>query len=169
MTQEQEQKRQEQRGLSEREVSTWQTFFRMQEVLRGRIEQQLQACSGLSTADYTVLVVLSGADDGRLRACHLGVLTGWEKSRLHHQLTRMSKRGLVERQSGEGRAAYVAVTQRGREALIEAAPQHSDHVRRLFIDCLSPQQLDQLADISTTVLANLQKPENAGGGCPDEE
>jgi len=27
----------------------------MQEVLRGRVEQQLQVCSGLSMADYSVL------------------------------------------------------------------------------------------------------------------
>lgn len=163
------QRQREQQGLNARELHAWQTFFRMQEVLRGRIEQQLQACSGLSTADYTVLTVLSGADDGRLRAYHLGAMTSWEKSRMHHQLTRMSNRGLVERHSGEARASYVVLTQKGREALTEAAPQHSDHVRRLFIDCLSPEQLDQLADISATLLANLERLECAEDACTGED
>ncbi|MFD5128924.1 MarR family winged helix-turn-helix transcriptional regulator [Streptomyces olindensis] len=160
---------QKQRGLSARELHAWQTFFRMQEVLRGRIEQQLQACSGLSTADYTVLTVLSGAEDGRLRAYHLGSMMGWEKSRMHHQLTRMAKRGLVERHSGEARAIYVTLTPKGQKALNEAAPQHSDHVRRLFVDCLGPEQLDQLADISATLLANLERPENGEEVCTGDE
>ncbi|MYV43460.1 MarR family transcriptional regulator, partial [Streptomyces sp. SID1328] len=82
----------------------------MQEVLRSRIEQQLQAGGGLSNADYTVLVALSEAPDGRLRAHQLSNELGWEKSRLHHQLTRMCKRGLVERRSGGSRAMYAVLT-----------------------------------------------------------
>lgn len=160
---------QQRQGLSARELHAWQAFFQMQEVLRGRIERQLQACSGLSNADYTVLAVLSSTAEGRLRAFHLGAIMGWEKSRLHHQLTRMSKRGLVERHSGEARATYVTLTQKGRTALAEATPKHSDHVRRLFIDCLTPQQLDQLAEISTTVLANLRQPEGVTDSCTDQE
>ncbi|MGW0707583.1 MarR family winged helix-turn-helix transcriptional regulator [Streptomyces sp. NPDC002643] len=159
----------QQQGLSARELHAWQTFFRMQEVLRGRVERQLQDCGGLSTADYTVLTVLSGADGGRLRAYHLGAMMGWEKSRMHHQLTRMSRRGLVERHSGEARAIYITLTPKGREALNEAAPRHSEQVRHLFVDCLSAEQLDQLADISATVLANLEQPENAEDTCDEED
>ena len=82
------------RPLNEREMSAWRTFYEMQEVLRSRLEQQLQADSGLSNADYTVLVALSEAAGGRLRVFELGRRLGWEKSRLHHQLTRMCRRGL---------------------------------------------------------------------------
>src|SRR5215471_19209418 len=117
----------------------------MQEHLRGRIEQQLQACSGLSMADYSVLSVLSGAPGGRLRAYCLSATLGWEKSRLHHQLTRMCQRGLVERHAGESRAIYVQITPQGLTTLEQAAPQHSRHVRRLVIDRLIPDQLDQPA------------------------
>ena len=78
---------QEQTGLDERQLRAWQTFFQMQEHLRSRIEQQLQASSGLSLADYSVLSVLSEAPGRRLRAYCLSATLGWEKSRLHHQLT----------------------------------------------------------------------------------
>ena len=98
--------------LNDWEMTSWRTFHEMQEVLRGRLEEQLLADSGLSNADYTVLVALSEADDGRLRIYELGRRLGWEKSRLHHQLTRMCKRGLVQRHSGEGRAIHVAITRR---------------------------------------------------------
>jgi DNA-binding MarR family transcriptional regulator len=148
---------QERQGLDERELRAWQTFFQMQEVLRGRIEQQLQACSGLSTADYSVLSVLSGEPGGRLRAHRLAATLGWEKSRLHHQLTRMARRGLVERQCGDSRAIYIEITPQGLTTLAQAAPGHSRHVRELVIDRLTPQQLDQLTEVSAVILGPLQQ------------
>lgn len=143
------------RPLTEREMTAWRTFYEMQEVLRGRLEQQLQEDSGLSNADYTVLVALSEAPDGQQRAVELGRRLGWEKSRLHHQLTRMCRRGLVQRRSGDGRAIYAAITVAGRAALTAAAPRHRQLVRRLVLDHLTPQQIDQLAIISRTILDGL--------------
>jgi DNA-binding MarR family transcriptional regulator len=145
----------EQRGLTERELRAWRAFFQMQEVLRSRIEQQLQADSGLSNADYTVLVALSEAPGGRLRAYELSNELGWEKSRLHHQLTRMCKRGLVERRSGASRAMYAVIRPEGRTALEQAAPSHAQEVRRLVIDRLTAEQIDHLAEISNAVLDHL--------------
>jgi DNA-binding MarR family transcriptional regulator len=157
-----QQERREQGRLDERELRAWQTFIQMQEHLRGRIEQQLQTCSGLSLADYSVLTALSGAPGGRLRAYCLGAVLGWEKSRLHHQLTRMAKRGLVERQCGDSRAIFVEMTPQGLTALAQAAPGHSRHVRQLVIDRLTPRQLDQLTEISAAILGPLQDDQQAG-------
>jgi DNA-binding MarR family transcriptional regulator len=134
----------------------WRTFYEMQEVLRGRLEQQLLADNGLSNADYTVLVALSEAEEGRLRVYELGRRLGWEKSRLHHQLTRMCQRGLVQRHSGQGRAIHVAVTPAGLAALEAAVPRHTETVRRLALDGLTARQLEQLADISRTILDGLR-------------
>ena len=153
---------QERTGLDERELRAWQTFFQMQEHLHGRIEQQLQAGSGLSLADSSVLSVRSGAPGGRLRAYCLSATLGWEKSRLHHQLTRMCRRGLVERHAGESRAIYAQITPQGLTTLEQAAPQHSRHVRRLVIDRLMPDQLDQLAEISAAILGPLQHDQHSG-------
>jgi len=146
----------EQQGLTERELRAWQAFFQMQELLRARIEQQLQACGGLSNADYTVLVALSEAPDGRMRPYELSRITGWEKSRMHHQLTRMCTRELIERERCGSRGVDVVITAKGLTTLKEAAPGHAQEVRRLFIDRLTPEQLDHLADIATTVLDGLQ-------------
>lgn len=146
------------RPLTEREMSAWRAFYEMQEVLRGRLERQLQADSGLSNADYTVLVALSEAAGGRLRAYELGRQLGWEKSRLHHQLTRMGERGLIQRHSGDGRAVHAAITGAGRAALEAAVPGHTRQVRRLVIDRLTSQQIDQLGDISRMILNGLHRP-----------
>ena len=102
------------RPLNERENAAWRAFYEMQELLRTRLEHHLQADSGLSNADYTVLVVLSEVPQGQQRAYELSRRLMWEKSRLHHQLTRMCGRGLVERLNGDGRAVYVAITPEGR-------------------------------------------------------
>ena len=145
-----------QQGLTGRELRAWRAFFQMQMLLRARIEQQLQAGSGLSTADYTVLTALSEAPDGRLRAYQLSRMVGWEKSRLHHQLTRMCTRGLITRERCGSRGMYAVITAEGLAALKEAAPSHGQEVRRLFIDRLTPEQLDQLGAIATTILDHLQ-------------
>ena len=146
----------EQQGLTGRELRAWRAFFQMQMLLRARIEQQLQASSGLSTADYTVLTALSEAPDGRLRPYQLSRMVGWEKSRLHHQLTRMCTRGLITRQRYGSRGIYAVLTAEGLAVLEKAAPSHAQEVRRLFIDRLTPEQLDQLGAIATTILDQLQ-------------
>jgi DNA-binding MarR family transcriptional regulator len=112
-----------------------------------------------------VLVQLSEAPGGRLRAFELGGLTQWEKSRLSHHITRMADRGLVRREScpTDNRGAFVVMTAAGRKAIEAAAPLHVEHVRRLFIDSLTPEQLDALAEISDAVLAGL---DNDPETCP---
>lgn len=132
--------------------------------LRRRLGQRMQRDTGLSEADYAVLVSLSESPGGRLRAFELSGAVEWEKSRLSHHLTRMVHRGLVERQAcpTDSRGAYIAVTDAGRSAIAHAAPQHVDQVRQCFIDLLTPAQLDTLAEISNTVLAHLANEESEG-------
>ncbi len=123
-----------------------------------RLNRQLQRDSGLSSADYEVLVNLSEADEGRLRAFQLGALIRWEKSRVSHHLTRMEKRGLIAREEcpTDGRGAYVVLTPAGRAAIDTAAPLHVEEVRRLFVDLLSEEQLQQLVAITGVVLEVLR-------------
>jgi DNA-binding MarR family transcriptional regulator len=68
----------------------------------------------------------------------------------------MSTRGLITRERYGSRGMYAVITAKGLSALREAAPDHAREVRRLFIDPLAPEQLDQLGDISSTILGNLQ-------------
>lgn len=137
----------------------------MQQVLRGRLEQQLQRDSSLSNADYTVLVVLAEADNGCIRAHQLTQQLQWEKSRVHHHLSRMCRRGLIERLSGEGRNSYAMITPAGRDALRSAAPAHAREVRRLMLDQLTDQQVDQLAEISRTILEHLRPNDSTPRDC----
>ncbi len=93
-----------------------------------------------------------------MRFMDLTKLVEWEKSRMSHQVARMAKRGLVRKEDcpDDGRGAFVVATPAGREAIEEAAPVHVEHVRRLFVEALTQEELDTLARISDRVLAHLE-------------
>ncbi len=135
----------------------------MQARLNAQLARDLSAHSELSYQDYVVLVALTAQPDGRLRVSPLGHQLGWEKSRISHQVTRMAERGLVEKwKCGEdGRGALVEVTDLGRARIEAAAPSHVDAVRRLFVDRLTPAQLEGLAAVAETVLAAVASEETA--------
>ena len=147
----------ETRKLTREQTQAWQQFQQMQELLQSRLGQLLQSRSNLSNADYTVLVVLSEAPGRRCRLYEMGRMIGWEKSRLHHQLSRMSNRGLLIRESDPDtpRAMYAVLTDAGLAAIKGAAPEHSRDVQRLFFDHLTERQVDQLSAISRRVLEGL--------------
>lgn len=131
----------------------------MQLRLNGELARQLTAESGLSYQDYQVLVALTDRPDGRFRLFELSDLLGWEQSRLSHHISRMAERGLVakERCGGDRRGAEVVVTKRGRKEIEAAAPGHVEAVRRLFVDRLTPKQLDEIAQAAETVLAAFEQ------------
>ncbi|WP_420000081.1 MarR family winged helix-turn-helix transcriptional regulator [Streptomyces boninensis] len=147
------------RWLTSDQRAAWDGFIRMQEQLIGRLSRRVQADSGMSAADYTVLVKLTETGDGRLRFMDLVKLAGWEKSRMSHQVARMTKRGLVAKEDcpDDGRGAFIVATTAGYQAIQDAAPMHVEHVRRLFIDALPPDDLDAAARIFNRVLAHMEK------------
>jgi DNA-binding MarR family transcriptional regulator len=155
------------RWLDEREQHAWRSFTEMHRRLSGAIERRLTLDSGLSAADYQVLVPLSESADGRLRARDLARGAGWEKSRLSHQMRRMEQRGLVERVDcpTDARGAYVRLTPAGRQAIEAAAPGHVEAVRGLLFDLLSPAEVDTLAAVADRVLAGLDSDGAPPGDC----
>jgi DNA-binding MarR family transcriptional regulator len=145
------------RWLDEGEQRAWRAFLRMHAQLAARLARELQTDSGLSDADYGVLVELSEAPDGRLRPYELQHRLIWEQSRLSHHLARMQRRGHVRREEcpADGRGAFVVLTEAGRAAIEAAAPGHVEAVRRLFFDRLTPAQVAGLERLSTKVLDGL--------------
>ncbi|WP_129664989.1 MarR family winged helix-turn-helix transcriptional regulator [Phytoactinopolyspora endophytica] len=142
--------------LSPAEQHAWRAFIRLHQKLWATLERDLKARK-LSGADFQILVALTDTSDGRQRFQDLANTIEWEQSRLSHQIARMIKRGLVARDecTEDGRGAFVAITPAGRKAIEAAAPHHVAMVRRLFIDALSPDELDTLARLSNRVLEQL--------------
>ncbi|TQM25476.1 MarR family winged helix-turn-helix transcriptional regulator [Nocardia bhagyanarayanae] len=145
------------RWLSDDEQETWQAYIRLRQRMDAAIMAGL-ARDGLSLADYELLVPLSAAPRGRLRAKELAAEVCWEKSRLSKHLARMAARGLVERRPSEedARGIVVELTAAGRTALEQAAPNHVDLVRRVFIDPLTESEARALRSLSDKVSATAE-------------
>ena len=152
----------ETRWLDEREARAWRGMIGVQQRLTAVLERQLIEDAGLSGAEYTLLVPLSEAPGGVLRARELGRMVGWERSRISHQVTRMEKRGLVAREecSEDARGSMVRLTDAGRTAIVAAAPAHVSAVRRHFLDALTGAELDVIGPALERVLDRL--PDNDG-------
>lgn len=151
------------RWLDEREERAWRALQFMQMRLTSRLARDLGTYSELSYPDYLVLVALSDEAQGRQRPFELAATLGWEKSRLSHQLARMSARGLVakEKCGDDRRGSYVVATDRGRRAIEAAAPHHVETVRRLVVDRLTSEQLDALGDAAARILEVLAAEDDA--------
>lgn len=145
------------RWLNKREQRAWRALQLMQMRLEAELARQLAAESGLSYPDYLVLVALTDHSQGRLRLFELGRVLGWEKSRLSHHVARMADRGLVKKEKcdSDRRGAFVAITRKGRREIESAAPGHARTVRRLFIDRLTPDELDVVATVAGKVLVDM--------------
>lgn len=144
--------------LDDREARAWRGYMRMRTLLDLQISRDLVRDSGLSDADYQVLVGLSEAPGRRARMIDLARLMLWSKSRLAHQLDRMQRRGLVLREAdpASARAAVIVLTDEGLHTIQEAAPRHVDSVRRHFVDLLTDAQIDAIAEATETVVAHLR-------------
>ena len=150
------------RWLDDHEQAVWRAYLSATTRLEAHLARRMQADGEISMADFGVLVQLSEAPEGRLRAFELGRALQWEKSRLSHHLTRMEGRGLVTRQDcgTDRRGAFVVLTDAGRAAVEAAAPAHVEHVRAAVFDRLTPQQVDALGEACDVLLQGLE-PEDA--------
>lgn len=125
------------------EAAAWGGFLAAHGRLSKHLEENLRRTSGLSHAEYEVLLRLFREDEGRLRIQALAarsILTHSGTSRL---IDRLEGAGLVKRAEAEedGRGAYAVLTEKGREHFIEAARQHTTLVRELFLSHFTDDEL----------------------------
>lgn len=140
------------------EWEAWRNLRAMWRQLDAALEREMQQSAGISTSDYGVLGMLFESPDKQLRANELGAGLGWEKSRVSHQVSRMEKRGLVERREcdADARGTWVAITPAGSRAMLSATRDHAASLRKYLFDALSADELAQLQQASSTVLDALQ-------------
>jgi DNA-binding MarR family transcriptional regulator len=145
--------------LSEEEEKAWRGFVALRIGLVGHLARQLAQDSGITEAEFEVLVVVSEAPGQRIRSRDLGKALNWERSRLSHQITRMEERGMVAREQCENdaRGFDVLLTKVGLKAIQAAAPAHLEGVRHCFIDLLTPAQMKTLSSIAEVVTEHLKK------------
>jgi DNA-binding MarR family transcriptional regulator len=71
----------------------------------------------------------------------------------------MEERGLVTREecAEDARGSLVRLTDTGSAAVEDAAPEHSEAIRRYFFDVLSKDELAALARMFEKLLDNLER------------
>jgi DNA-binding MarR family transcriptional regulator len=147
------------RRTSLAELAVWRSLVDTTDELRQRLSVQLAEESGLSAADYRVLLALSEADGRRSRSSRLAEQMEWERSRLSHQLGRMEKRGLIRREdcATDNRGAEVVLTEEGADAFRKATAPHTKAIKQHFADALTPDQFDALEDILHSLERHLRQ------------
>ncbi len=143
--------------LSAQEEHLWRAWTQLNVELSATLQREMQNDAKLSLSDYEVLVHLTDSPEGRVRVSDLARLLQWERSRVSHHLTRMERRGLVERRecAEDGRGAFIAVTKAGRTANEQAAPGHVAAVRRLVFDALDEDDVSCLSQAFDKMLSRL--------------
>lgn len=144
------------RKMTDVQQRAWHGYIDLSRQLAAGMERQLVG-SGVSGADYQVLAPLAEAPERALRPRELSRSTGWERSRLAHQLRRMEARGLVQREEclDDARGTVVRLTEDGLQALRAAAPGHVNWVMEHFLELLTDEELETVADISERVVRRL--------------
>ena len=84
------------RWLTDDQQRAWRAYLLGSAVLSERLDAQLRD-HGLDLAEYEILVTLSESADRQLRMAELADAVHQSRSRLTHTVTRMEKRGLIER------------------------------------------------------------------------
>ena len=143
------------RWLSPEQLEEWVALMALVMTLPANLDAQLRRETGLNLFEYHVLVELGEAVDGVRVMSELATLARGSLSRLSHAVTRLETAGWVARRAcgGAGRRTEVLLTAAGRRKLEESAPDHVREVRRLVIDALTPEQLENLGTAARRIVA----------------
>lgn len=135
----------------------WLGYLRMQRLLETHLNRHLQREFGLSASDYEILMKLAEAPNARMRAFELVQATQWEKSRMSHHLSRMERRGLIDREACDARYPELVLTKRGQQLIAECAPRHDAYIREFFIDAMGADGVSAMALASEHVIAAIDE------------
>jgi len=132
------------RWLTDEEQTLWRGWIAASMLLPDRLNRDLQELHGLTGTDYQILVELSESPNRRMRMSTLADHVQLSRSRLSHQIDRMTKADLVTREVCEqdGRGMFAVLTERGWDTIVAAAPDHVESVRRNLLDQLTPEEFE---------------------------
>lgn len=145
--------------LAHDEHRLWRSYLDATRMLFQSLDKQLVRDSGISFADYEILVLLSEAEDRRLRMRELSDASTTTRSGITRAITRMEGAGWVRRVECESdkRGAWAELTDTGAEVLASAGPGHVAAVRATMFDVLSPEVITVMGDAFTAIQNHMQE------------
>jgi DNA-binding MarR family transcriptional regulator len=144
-------------------VDAWARLLRGHAGLRRLVSAQLQADHELTVNEYEALLLLSRAEEHRMRRIDLAESMQLTPSGITRLLDGLRKRGFVENAacSSDARVAYAVLEAAGLNKLEQASRSHLTAIRELFEERYSGPEIEQLAEL----LGRLPGAEGIGGEC----
>jgi DNA-binding MarR family transcriptional regulator len=141
--------------LSPEQLREWKSLMALLMTVPASLDAQLKQDAGLNLFEYHILVELSEAPERSRVLSELAAQTRGSLSRLSHAVSRLEAAGWVERRScgGAGRRTEALLTAAGWRKLQQAAPGHVREARRLVIDALTAEQLENLGEAACRIVA----------------
>jgi DNA-binding MarR family transcriptional regulator len=144
------------RWLDASQQRSWRALVMGTTLLFDRLDDDLRRTHDISLVEYEILVRLSERD-GQMRMAHLADALAHSRSRVTHTVTRMENAGLVQRSSSpeDGRGILCAITDKGHDLLVRAAPTHVAGVRAHLVDLATDDDFAALGRVFDAVSDNL--------------
>ena len=141
-------------------VTAWGLGIEGMAVARRILEAQVREVSGLSPAEFEVLLRLLRSPDHRLRTTTLAREVSFSSGGFTKLADRLVAAGLVERTSSQRdrRVIYTALTDEGRAVAERTLARHVQGLRSTVLRVLGPEGMEQLASIMRTMRDALVAP-----------
>jgi DNA-binding MarR family transcriptional regulator len=154
-------------ALDDRELRAWRGLLRVHASLSKALDQRLEREHGLPLTSYEVLLYLAEAEGQKMRMCDLASSVILSRSGLTRLVDRLEREGLLVREScaSDARGAFAKLTPAGHEKLAAARATQLAGVRSLFLDHLTPEELDVLGDVWARVLPGAGAAAGDDCGC----
>ena len=146
-------------GMRELDSRAWRAFHKIGTSLLPHLGRQITNHSGISGAEYVVLVSLSELTIPSVNLKRLAQGLGWEISRMSHQISRMEAAGLVKksRNADDSRSFNVSITAKGRKIAASAIPLQSKEINHCFSNVLTQAQMKTLIEISEAISNHMKE------------
>ena len=142
-----------QKGMRELDSDAWRAFHKIGTSLLPHLGRQITSHSGISGAEYVVLVALSELPVPSVNLNRLASGLGWEISRMSHQITRMEESGLVKKSKNLEDSRCFDVSRLADSAI----PLQSAEINHCFSNILTKQQMETLIEISEVVAKHMKE------------
>lgn len=145
--------------MRELDSKAWRAFHKIGTSLLPHLGRQVSNHSGISGAEYVVLVALSELSVPSVNLNRLATGLGWEISRMSHQVSRMDEAGLVRKTKNleDSRCFDVSITAKGRKIAEAAIPLQSKEINHCFSEVLTQAQMKFLIEISEAISTHMRE------------
>ncbi|PPB48677.1 MarR family transcriptional regulator [Arthrobacter pityocampae] len=144
--------------LSPQQDRTWSLLVGVMMWLPAELDTYLERSADLSHAEYGVLRCLSLSEDREIHMSRLAATASVTPSHLSRIVGRLEKRDLLARSTDptDARKTLARLTPAGAELLAEVEPGYVAEVRARVFELLEDRQLEQLEDVTETILTPLR-------------